>query len=61
MYCLLVVLLEEAMIDVSETLAPEEGQELDLPEIEPSCHENFDKGNLILSLMHKLPMFSTTT
>ena len=41
MYCLLLVLLEEAVTDVPEPVAPEEGQELDLPEIELSCLKNF--------------------
>jgi hypothetical protein len=35
MYCLLLVLLEEAVTDVSEPLAPEEGQEPDLLEMKP--------------------------
>jgi hypothetical protein len=57
MYYLLLVLLEEAVNDI----APEEGQEPDLSEIELSCHENFDEGKFILPLMHKLPILSTTT
>ena len=61
MYCLLLVLLEEAVTDVPEPVAPEEGQELDLPEIELSCHESFDEGKFILPLMHKIPILSTTT
>jgi hypothetical protein len=61
MYCLLPVLLEEAGTDDPEPVAPKEGQEPDLPEIELSCHENFDEGKFILPLMHKLPILSTTT
>jgi hypothetical protein len=61
MYCLLLVLLEEALSDVLKPLAPEEGQEPDLPEIEPSYHESFDEGKFILPLMHKIPILSTTT
>lgn len=34
------------MTDVQENLAPEEEQEPDLPEIEPSGHENFDKSTM---------------
>jgi hypothetical protein len=54
-------LLEEAVIGVQENLATEEGQEPDLTEIEPSCHESFDDGKFILPLMHKLPTLSTST
>jgi hypothetical protein len=61
MYCLLPVLLEEAGTVNPEPVAPEEGQEPDLPEIELSCHENFDKGKSILPLMHNLHILSTTT
>jgi hypothetical protein len=60
MYCLLPVLLEEAGTVDPEPVAPEEGQEPDLLEIELSCHENFDEGKFILPLMHKLPILSTT-
>jgi hypothetical protein len=61
MYCLLIILLEEAVIDVQENLAPEEGQELDLPKRAPLCHEKFNEDKLNLPLMHKLPMLSTIT
>jgi hypothetical protein len=46
--------------DPSENVAPEEGQEPDLSEIELSCQENFDEGKSILPLMHELPILSTT-
>jgi hypothetical protein len=58
MYCLLLVLLEEAATDVPKTLALEEGQEPDLPEIEPSCHKSFDEGKFNLPLMHKIYILS---
>jgi hypothetical protein len=61
MYCLLLVLLEEAVTDVLKPVAPEEGQEPDLLEIEPSCHESFNEGKFNLPLMHKIPIHSTTT
>jgi hypothetical protein len=51
-------LLEEAVTDVPETLAPKEGQEPDLPEIEPSCYKSFDEGKFILPLMHKILILS---
>jgi hypothetical protein len=47
--------------DPPEPVAPEEGQEPDLPKIELTCQENFDEGKFILPLMHKLPILSTTT
>jgi hypothetical protein len=37
--------------DVQENLALEEGQEPDLPEIEPSGHEKFDKSIVVHSVM----------
>jgi hypothetical protein len=46
--------------DPPESVAPEEGQEPDLPKIELSCQERFDEGKSILLLMHKLPTLSTT-
>jgi hypothetical protein len=61
MYCLLLVLLEDAVTGVPEPSAPKEGQEPDLLEIELSCHESFDEGKFILPLMHKIPTLSTTT
>jgi hypothetical protein len=45
----------------SRNVAPEEGQEPNLPEIELLCHESFDEGKFILPLVHKLPILSTTT
>jgi hypothetical protein len=61
MYCLLLVLLEEAGTDDPEPVAPKEGQEPDLSEINLLCQESFDEGKSILPLMHKLPISSTTT
>jgi hypothetical protein len=61
MYYFLTILLDEAVVDTPETLALEEGQEPDLLEVDPLYHENFGEGKFILPLMHKLPMFSTTT
>jgi hypothetical protein len=54
-------LLEEDGPDPPELVAPKEGQEPDLSEIDLSCQENFDEGKSILPLMHKLPTLSTTT
>jgi hypothetical protein len=53
--------LEGEVVDDPETLAPKEGQELDLPEIEPPCHESFDEGKFILPLMHKMLILYTNT
>jgi hypothetical protein len=61
MYYLLPVLLEEAGSEILEPIAPKEGQEPHLPEIELAFHESFDEGKFILPLMHKLPIISTTT
>jgi hypothetical protein len=61
MYCLLPVLLEEAVTVDPEPVAPEEGSEPDLPEVDLLCQESFDEGKSILPLMHKLPILSTTT
>jgi hypothetical protein len=52
--------LGEEGSDPSESVAPEEGQEPDLSEIDLSCQENFDEGKSILPLMHKLLILSTT-
>jgi hypothetical protein len=54
-------LLGEEGSDPPEIVAPEEGQEPDLSEIDLSCQENFNEGKSILPLMHKLPTLSTTT
>jgi hypothetical protein len=51
-------LLEEVVTDVPETVAPEEGQESDLLEIEPLCHEGFDEGKFNIPLMHKMSILS---
>jgi hypothetical protein len=58
-YCLF--LLEEAGTIDPEPVAPEEGPEPDLPEVDLLCQESFDEGKSILPLMHKLPILSTTT
>jgi hypothetical protein len=47
--------------NILKPVAPEEGQEPNLPEIELPCHESFDEGKFILLLMHKLSILSTTT
>ena len=54
-------LLGEEGSDPPEIVAPEEGQEPDLSEIDLSCQENFDEGKSILLLMHKIPTLFTTT
>jgi hypothetical protein len=54
-------LLEEAGTVDPEPVAPEEGLEPDLPEVDLLCQESFDEGKSILPLMHKLPILSTTT
>jgi hypothetical protein len=61
MYCLLPVLQDKEGSDFPEPIAPEEGKEPDLPEIELPCQESFDEGKFILHLMHKLSILSTTT
>jgi hypothetical protein len=61
MYCLLPVFARRRGVRPSNNVAPEEGQEPDLPEIELWCQESFDEGKSILPLMHKLPTLSTTT
>ena len=58
---LLTVLLEEAGTVDPEPVAPEEGPEPHLPEVDLLCQESFDEGKSILPLMHKLPILSTTT
>jgi hypothetical protein len=54
-------LLGEEGSDPPEIVAPEEGQEPDLSEIDLSCQESFDEGKSILPLLHKLPTLPTTT
>jgi hypothetical protein len=61
MYCLLIVLLDEVVINAPKTLALKEGHERNFSEIETLYYKNFDKGKFILHLMHKLPILSTTT
>ena len=50
------VLLEEAGTVDPEPVAPEEGSEPDLPEVDLLCQESFDEGKSILPLMHHLPI-----
>ena len=61
MYCSTVCFLEEEGTANPEPVAPEEGPEPGLPEVDLLCQESFDKGKSILPLMHKLPTLSTTT
>jgi hypothetical protein len=49
-------LLEEVGTADPEPVAPEEGSEPDLPEVDLLCQESFDKGKSILPLMYKLPI-----
>jgi hypothetical protein len=60
MYCLLIILIEEAGTADPEPVAPKEGPEPDLPEVDLLCQESFDDGKSILPLIHKLPILSTT-
>jgi hypothetical protein len=60
MYCLLTVFIEEAETADPEPVAPEEGPEPDLPEVDLLCQESFDEGKSILPLTHELPILSTT-
>lgn len=53
------VLLDMAEVDDPRTLVPEEEQEPNLSEVDPSSHKNFDEGKFILPMMHKSPMFFT--
>ena len=50
------VLLEEAGTVDPEPVAPEEGSEPDLPEVDLLCQESFNEGKSILPLMHYLPI-----
>jgi hypothetical protein len=60
MYYFFLFLRGEEGPDPPKFIAPEEGLEPDLSEIDLSCQENFDEGKSILPLMHKLPTLSTT-
>jgi hypothetical protein len=60
MYCYCLFLQGEEGSDPPGIVAPKEGQEPDLLEIELSFQESFDEGKSILPLMHKLPTLSTT-
>jgi hypothetical protein len=60
MYCFIACFLEEAGAADPEPVAPEEGPEPKLPEVDLLCQESFDEGKSILPLMHKLPILSTT-
>jgi hypothetical protein len=57
MYCYCLFLQGEEGPDRLEIVAPEEGQEPDLPEIELSCQESFDEGKSIIPLMHNYLLF----
>jgi hypothetical protein len=59
MYCFCLFLQGEEGSDPLEIVAPEEGQEPDLPELELLCLESFEEGKSILPLMHKLPTPTT--
>jgi hypothetical protein len=59
-FVLLPVFLEEAGTVNPEPVAPGEGPEPELPEVDLLCQESFDEGKSILPLMHKLPILSTT-
>jgi hypothetical protein len=48
MFCYYLFLQGEEGFDPPEIVAPEEGQESDLPKIELSCQESFNEGKSIL-------------
>jgi hypothetical protein len=58
MYCFIACFLEEAGTADPEPVAPEEGSEPKLPEVDLLCQESFNEGKSILPLMHKLPILS---
>jgi hypothetical protein len=60
MYCFTVCFLEEAGTADPDPVAPEEGSEPELPEVDLLCQESFNEGKSILPLMHELPILSTT-
>ena len=60
MYCFTACFLEEAGTGDPDPVAPEEGSEPELPEVDLLCQESFNEGKSILPLMHKLPILSTT-
>jgi hypothetical protein len=60
MYCFTVCFLEEAGTADLDPVAPEEGSEPKLPEVDLLCQESFNEGKSILPLMHKSPILSTT-
>jgi hypothetical protein len=60
MYCFTACFLEEAGTEDPDPVAPEEGSEPELPEVDLLCQEIFNEGKSILPLMHKLPTLSTT-
>jgi hypothetical protein len=61
MYCFIDYFTRRSGTVDPELIAPEEGPEPDLPEVDLLCQESFDEGKSILPLMHKLHILSTTT
>jgi hypothetical protein len=60
MYCFIACFLEEAGAADLDPVAPRDGPEPELPEVDLLCQESFDEGKSIRPLMHKLPILSTT-
>jgi hypothetical protein len=60
MYCFIACFLEEAGAADPDPVAPGDGPEPELPEVDLLCQESFDEGKSIRPLMHKLPILSTT-
>jgi hypothetical protein len=60
MYCFIACFLEEAETADPDPVAPGEGPEPALPEVDLLCQESFDEGKSIRPLMHELPILSTT-
>jgi hypothetical protein len=60
MYCFAICFLEETGTADPDPVAPEEGSEPELPEVDLLCQESFNEGKSILPLMHRIPILSTT-